>query len=492
MPSNMLQHKSFLPGSKQLSAGALEFIPQNVRTYSELNRTSPSTAVMEVQKAIKSLSDVPEEFYEVLVPLVTELNKHVQSPSILKAVVQEIFETSVNTSQFRYSGARMCCYLSQHLLLKNGGGNFLKELIDRCLKEYASVSTAGGFQTLNHLMGFILFMGELLVCMKDVEEIRRAFPEKLEDLLMTLTSNQSTNAFRCVIQCLKLTGAILDELVPQAGELYLEIERFIDDSKIPESVQTQIRALLELRGRGWEQNADESKTRNKPEINDDEFLCDESGQEAWPDPVEPVYYGLNEGYLIEESEALENLKLNDDEANNENANVEYLVNGQPMDAETALAFESFIQQLPTIHNELQPDELAAASRYYADYQWPMDGWSTLPPSFAYGSGGFPAANDVPDCYGPNYDYYSYYVPLENPPPPPSGLITLQPGIPPGASVTVPPPGSYVPSMQAPGGSDGEVVGTSLAAPGIQFNPSSVNGTVDGILPSFSNPPSFGR
>lgn len=59
----------------------------------QLNRTSPSTAVMEVQKAIKSLSDVPEEFYEVLVPLVTELNKHVQSPSILKAVVQEIFET---------------------------------------------------------------------------------------------------------------------------------------------------------------------------------------------------------------------------------------------------------------------------------------------------------------------------------------------------------------------------------------------------------------
>lgn len=38
---------------------------------------------------------------------------------------------------------------------------------------------------------------------------------------------------------------------------------------------------------------------------------------AWPDPVEPVYYDLNERYLIEESEALENLKLNGDEANNE-------------------------------------------------------------------------------------------------------------------------------------------------------------------------------
>lgn len=176
-----------------------------------------------------------------------------------------------------------------------------------------------------------------------------------------------------------------------------------------------------------------------------------------------------------------------------NANIEYLVNGQPMDAETALAFESFIQQLPTIHNELQPDELAAASGYYADYQWPMDGWPAVPPSFTYSAGSFPAANDVPECYGQNYDYYPYYVPLENPPPPPpSGLITLQPSIPPGASVTVPPPRSYVPSVQVPPGNEREVVGTSLAAPGVvQFNPPSVNGTVDGILPSFSNPP-FGR
>lgn len=169
-----------------------------------------------------------------------------------------------------------------------------------------------------------------------------------------------------------------------------------------------------------------------------------------------------------------------------------------MDAETALAFESFIQQLPAVRNEVQPDELAAASGYYADYQWPMDGWPAVLPSFAYCPGGFPAANDVPECYGQNYDYYPYYVPLENPPPPPlppSGLITLQPGIPPGASVTVPPPPpprSYVPSVQAPG-NEREVVGTSLAAapPGVRFGPSSVNGVVDGIYPSFSNPP-FGR
>lgn len=453
-----------------------------------MKRTNPSTAVLEVQKAIKSLSEVPGEFYEVLVPLVNELKKLIQSPSILKAVVQEVFETSVNTSQFRYSGARMCSYLSQHLALKAGSGNFLTELVNRCLKEYESVSTAGGFQTLAHLIGFTLFMGELLVCMREAEEIRRAFPARLEDLLMTLTSNQSPHAFRCVIQSLKLTGAILDELVPQAAELYIEIERFIDDSNIPESIQLQIKALLDLRSRGWERNAEDCDESKRSDGN----LCDESVQEAWPDPVDSIYFDQNEGYLIDEAEALENLKLTDDDDGNEN--VEYLVNGQPMDAETALAFENFIQQLPTSQSERPPEELSAASGYYQmDPRWQMDGWSTVPPSFPNNSVNFAVA-EMPDYYGQNYDMYPYFTPLENHPN--SSLVPLQSNVQPGIPITVPPPKlvpqplSYIPSIQVTG-SEREAYETSVATADLQLNPSSVNGPMNGVLPPYSNPP-FGR
>lgn len=174
-----------------------------------------------------------------------------------------------------------------------------------------------------------------------------------------------------------------------------------------------------------------------------------------------------------------------------NSNAEYLVDGEPMDPETALAFEMFIQQLPTgRNNEQQLNEPSASGGHFVDPPWQMDSWSTAAPPLIAGSADscITVANHLPEYYGQNYDFNSYYLPLDNNRPP----FALQPGIPQVVPVAVPPsqlvfqPLHYMPSVRVPC-SEREVFEMPVAA-GLQSNPSSVNGAVNGMMSQILNPP----
>lgn len=179
-----------------------------------------------------------------------------------------------------------------------------------------------------------------------------------------------------------------------------------------------------------------------------------------------------------------------------NSNVEYLVDGEPMDPEIALAFEMFIQQLPAANrDERQSNEPPASSgRHFVDPPWQSDSWSTAaPPSIAGSADGCTIANNLPEYYGQNYDFNSYYLPLDNhhhhhhPPP-----FALQPSIQQVVPVVVPPsqvvfqPMHYVPSVRVPCG-EREAYEMPGAA-GLPTGSSSVNGAVNGAMSQLLNPP----
>lgn len=168
-----------------------------------------------------------------------------------------------------------------------------------------------------------------------------------------------------------------------------------------------------------------------------------------------------------------------------------------MDPETALAFEMFIQQLPAANrNERQLNEppVSSGHHHFVDPPWQLDGWSTAaPPSIITGGAdGCTIANNLPEYYGQNYDFNSYYLPLDNhhhhhPPP-----FALQPSIPQVVPVVVPPtqlvfqPMHYVPSVRVPCG-EREVYELPGAA-GLPSSSSSVNGAVNGAMSQLLNPP----
>lgn len=57
-----------------------------------MDKAKSSKAVQELRKVIDTLTVEPAEFYEVLVPLVSILEKEIKSENVLKAVVEVLLE----------------------------------------------------------------------------------------------------------------------------------------------------------------------------------------------------------------------------------------------------------------------------------------------------------------------------------------------------------------------------------------------------------------
>lgn len=293
---------------------------------------------MEVQQTVSAMIDRPADFDQLMAPLVRSLLTNVQDDIALNAIVSELFTQSVQQTNFHYTGARASCYLSQHLKLPFG--SFLEQLVVRCQNKYSSLLQAPtSAENLSSLVGFTIFMGELLLSIKDSGLFIPELPQQIAQLLLTLLAHETHESLHCAVQVLKLTGAVLEDLGTDLSQIFSELQRFSLNSGIPQSTQFMISSLIELRANNWGRREEEIATASGAGDTKNYISAEAVIQSAGyrVDGVEDFeQYGHWSG--AEGGGGGGAMNLNSD------GNVQYWIGDQVMDADTATAFEEFIAE----------------------------------------------------------------------------------------------------------------------------------------------------
>lgn len=124
--------------SSKLSANAPEFVPLGFNQYDDSAYYDDSdvyygepTLADTVTDFLGHLSSSPGSFESDVEYITGILNSWVTTEELLKELVELIYTQSTSIPNFAYTGARLCNYLSHHLIITPASGNFRQLLLIR-------------------------------------------------------------------------------------------------------------------------------------------------------------------------------------------------------------------------------------------------------------------------------------------------------------------------------------------------------------------------
>ncbi|XP_028852646.1 polyadenylate-binding protein-interacting protein 1 [Denticeps clupeoides] len=268
-PALKAQRSESLVLTSSLSANAPEFYPSDY-AYSEPvyedwgdeYYASASLADL-VQGILSHLNSSPGSFEVDIDDITATLNEWVTTEDTLKELVELIYMQSTSIPNFSYTGARLCNYLSQHLIISPSNGSFRHLLLQRCHSEFEKKNQAvcGNEETQRKFHSYVLFLGEIYLNL----EVKSANgPPKradillvaLKDLLTTLFSNPVDGNLTCAVKLLKLTGSVLEDTwkemkQPHMDEIMQKIKGVVLDATCSRDVRQMLLKLVELRSSNW-------------------------------------------------------------------------------------------------------------------------------------------------------------------------------------------------------------------------------------------------
>ena len=164
----------FVPGKTSLSAAASEFVPGQFDTpgeggpaedkeeggeaEAETEQQHPSVTLL--YDAMYQLTLEPGRFDSIARQLTQDLNTVITDYETLEALAEIILENGINEPNFRYTGARLCDYLSLHLTVIIEGATLRQIIMQKCNREF-KLREKMLKDNPEHLRGFILFLAEL-------------------------------------------------------------------------------------------------------------------------------------------------------------------------------------------------------------------------------------------------------------------------------------------------------------------------------------------
>ncbi|RVE67946.1 hypothetical protein OJAV_G00086890 [Oryzias javanicus] len=285
---------NFLVQSSNLSASAPEFVPFGMNPHEDpgLSNNSedyygePPLAEM-VTEFLAHLSSSPGSFDSDIEYMTGVFNSCVTTEELLQELVELVYTQSTAIPNFSYTGARLCNYLSHHLLISPQSGNFRQLLLKRCRTEYEQRDAAvrGDPDTQKKFHSFVLFLGELYL---NLEIKNSKGPPKraeillsgLKDLLHSLLSNPVNSNLICAVKLLKLTGSVLDDAWRESGKPHMEeliqrIETILLDAKCDRDVRQMLLKLVELRSSDWGRVHAAAAASNATPDNDPNYFMNE-------------------------------------------------------------------------------------------------------------------------------------------------------------------------------------------------------------------------
>lgn len=232
--------------------------------------------VLQVNSLVVQLSLKPNKFNHIAMQLTTICTWQVPDMFLMKEVIAVIFEQGVGEENFRYSGARLCQYLSQHVKQCYNGPTFRSLLLCRCQEEF-NIRDVYMASEPARVCGFIMFLADLFTqLLTPSQQPMEVLGTALCKLIITLLSQPHNENVKCAARVLKLCGARLDEMFRADME---SVVNRLKDVAMTAPVDSSSRAMLlnvvELRASGWGQAGSESDSS--------------SGSNAHP--LGTVYYG---------------------------------------------------------------------------------------------------------------------------------------------------------------------------------------------------------
>lgn len=227
----------------KLSATAPEFIPKGF-IYPQPNLQQQDALYQDFQRLVSirppHLSGIttpgslgpespPEVFRDAIFQLtsnpapmeeymkrITELLSDVTDNSVIDDIVNTLFEQSISEANFRFTGAKICKYLSNALKSHPTFGNFRTLFLKRCKADFDRREELLN-TNLDRLCGLSMFFGELFLVLElEVNGVPNKIgllKTAISDLLRTLLSRPDDVTVKCATQLLKLTGTALMETV---------------------------------------------------------------------------------------------------------------------------------------------------------------------------------------------------------------------------------------------------------------------------------------
>ncbi|ESN93905.1 hypothetical protein HELRODRAFT_193918 [Helobdella robusta] len=380
--------------SKALSADAPEFYPKNfilelpvgldplTLNDDDRHQNSPHSTLAgmtleqlkqnelilrDLRQGIQMFTNDPGNFEQFMPFLARKLAALISAGDhSFMSVIEEIFTQSIEEVNFRYTGARMCNYLSHSE--ERAFDDFQRLFLARCEQEYDEILSPRP-TSLAHIIGYSLFVGELLLNMKDVStnEVIPQFSNQIGNLLMYLLNDHSKEALMCCVQLLKLTGAVLEESLPSLNDIFNKMNTIVNEQSLPQNLLCLMQSVMNQRLNNWGQQQQQQQSQHSTEP----FIGAGAG-DSFDSPVDdenPINLTGNELYNDSSfsSDEREMASLME-ECNERGSSLadQYWIGDQKMDNETATAFEQFMQESEIVAMNLQqqPQQLQQQPYHY--------------------------------------------------------------------------------------------------------------------------------
>ncbi|KAK3782497.1 hypothetical protein RRG08_061727 [Elysia crispata] len=252
------------------------------------------------------LNTHPGNMEEYLRPICELIQRGQGNNTDVGNMVESLFEQSIQESNFRYTGARICQYLSTHLKDTPQFEGFHKIFIRRCQIEYDKRTDLvnGGPEDQERLRGLAMFMAEVFLNVQIINadgSISRLkfLPGILMNLAHCVMSKPVDLNIKCICQLFKLSGALIEDEVKikpeecfEFEEIFSNLQSLQDSSMISDDAKFRIKSVMNLKEANWNRNLS-SPPKKSTEFNSD--LTSFQSQE-------PVFYN-NAGERCSRQEA---------------------------------------------------------------------------------------------------------------------------------------------------------------------------------------------
>ncbi|XP_037634444.1 polyadenylate-binding protein-interacting protein 1 [Sebastes umbrosus] len=343
--------------SSKLSASAPEFVPAGINSYEDPSFYDEDESYYEptlaetVADFLDHLSSSPGSFESDVEQITCMLNSWVTTEELLNELVELIYTQSTAIPNFSYTGARLCNYLSHHLIVSPPSGNFRQLLMKRCQTDFERRDAAvrGDPETQKKFHSYVLFLGELYLNLE--VKSSKGPPNRanilliaLKDLMNSLFSKPVDGNLICAVKLLKLTGSVLDDAWKESGKPHMEdlirrIETILLDAKCSRDVRQMLLKLVELRSSDWGRVRAASAASNATPDNDPNYFMNEPTfytEDGTPFTAADPDYAEKYQEILDRQEYFQDI-----DGENENGNEIYEDSEDEMEPEIEEAFERF-------------------------------------------------------------------------------------------------------------------------------------------------------
>jgi len=265
----------FVPIKLSLSAAASEFVPGQFDSPEgdkndgdtgdgETDPPSQHPSITLLYDAMYQLTLEPGRFDSIARQLTQDLNTVITDYETLENLAEIILENGINEPNFRYTGARLCDYLSLHLTVIIEGATLRQIIMQKCNREFKLRDTMLRDNP-EHLRGFILFLAELFqqleIQVGAVVQRVAVLGDAIPQLLTTLASEPNKENVKCIVQTLKCVGSVLEEEernkagnnggTPQLDKTLDKLDKLSADPDLDKSLAELLQGLVKLRRSNW-------------------------------------------------------------------------------------------------------------------------------------------------------------------------------------------------------------------------------------------------